>query len=423
MGSNYDCIICGCGISGLYAGLALQKKYPTWSIAILEKYKGVGGRTYSYSPPNNLDITWEMGAGRISTDHKMLISLIKKYHMGMIPLSDENMYKESDTELIQNPFTNEYVPLYFSILRMIPTEILQTKTLFEVLQGIYGLEKAHNIVKTFPYWAEIYSLRADLALHSFLEGEMNSSKNFFVLKEGFSELIHRLKKDFEEKGGDVLVRHNVLSVENGEVTMEVSDVKKKITTTKKIKKIQYNKICIFALHVDAIRKIKGICQMPMLKYVKTSPLFRIYAIFPKPVWFAGLDRVITNERPRYIIPVNPDKGVIMISYTDGDDTNYYHKIYSKEGDEGLQVAVMKDVRKLFPEISIPEPTFFKGHYWETGASYWQPGSYNVEEESKKSINPFPNIYICGESFSLRQAWVEGALEQTQLCIDKILSRN
>jgi len=423
MGSNYDCIICGCGISGLYAGLALQKKYPTWSIVILEKYKGVGGRTYSYSPPHDLDITWEMGAGRISGDHKMLIDLIKKYHLGMIPLSEGNMYKDNDTELIQNPFTSQYVPLYFSILRVIPTEILQTKTLFEVLQGVYGLEKAHTIVKTFPYWAEIYSLRADLALHSFLEGEMNSSKDFFVLKEGFSELIHRLKEEFEEKGGKVLVRHNVLSVENGEVTMEVSDVKKSITSRKRINKIQYNKICILALHADAIKKIKGVCRMPMLKYIKTSPLFRIYAIFPKPAWFAGLDRVITDERPRYIIPINPDKGVVMISYTDGDDTNYYNKIYSKEGDEGLQVAVMKDVRKLFPEISIPEPTFFKGHYWDTGASYWQPGSYNVKEESEKSINPFSNIYVCGETFSLRQAWVEGALEQTQLCIDKILSRN
>ena len=421
MSSNYDCIICGCGISGLYAGLALQKKYPKWSIAILEKYKGVGGRTYSYSPFHG--ITWEMGAGRISGDHKLLINLIKKYHLHMIPLSEGNMYKDNNTELIKNPFTDEYVPLYFLILRIIPIEILQKKTLFEVLHGVYGLEKAHNIVKTFPYWAEIYSLRADLALHSFLEGEMNSSKDFFVLKEGFSELIHRLKKDFEEGGGKVLVRHNVLSVENGEVTMEVSDVKKSITSTKKINKIQYNKICILALHADALRKIKGVSRMPILKYIKTSPLFRIYAIFPKPAWFAGLERIITDERPRYIIPVNPDKGVIMISYTDGDDTEYYHKIYSKEGDKGLQVAVMKDVRQLFPEISIPEPTFFKGHYWETGASYWQPGSYNVEEESEKSINPFSNVYICGETFSLRQAWVEGALEQTQLCIDNIISRN
>ena len=57
----------------------------------------------------------------------MLIDLIKKYHLGMIPLSEGNMYKDNNTELIQNPFTSQYVPLYFSILRVIPTEILQTK--------------------------------------------------------------------------------------------------------------------------------------------------------------------------------------------------------------------------------------------------------------------------------------------------------
>ena len=35
------------------------------------------------------------------------------------------------------------------------------------------------------------------------------------------------------------------------------------------------------------------------------------------------------------------------------------------------------------------------------------------------INPCYNIYTCGEGFSQKQAWIEGALETSELVIKKI----
>jgi hypothetical protein len=118
----------------------------------------------------------------------------------------------------------------------------------------------------------------------------------------------------------------------------------------------------------------------------------------------------------------------MISYTDGNDTNHYHSIWKKGGDKALQVAVMSDIRKLFPTYRIPEPKFFRGHYWDTGATYWQPGHYSPDIMSISSCHPLPlslpGVFVTGESFSTRQAWVEGALEQSKIClgiIDKCLA--
>ena len=34
-------------------------------------------------------------------------------------------------------------------------------------------------------------------------------------------------------------------------------------------------------------------------------------------------------------------------------------------------------------------------------------------------NPMPNIYICGENYSLNQSWVEGALETCDSCLKEI----
>ena len=63
---------------------------------------------------------------------------------------------------------------------------------------------------------------------------------------------------------------------------------------------------------------------------------------------------------------------------------------------------------------------FKQHHWYDGCTYWLPGTYNVEEESNKSLNPrpksMPNLFMCGESFAVKQCWVESALVQA----DKLL---
>ena len=112
----------------------------------------------------------------------------------------------------------------------------------------------------------------------------------------------------------------------------------------------------------------------------------------------------------------------MISYTDGDDTKQYMKIQSEKGDPALCKTILSDVRKLFPAYKIPDPVFFKSHPWETGCTYWIPGGYSVEFQSKAAVHPFPAkfpaVWLCGESWSLRQAWVEGALEQTEKMLEQ-----
>jgi monoamine oxidase len=411
-----DCIIVGAGISGIYAGLTLQKKYPNWKITILEKYKGLGGRTYTYSPPDFLNIHWEMGAGRISSAHTMIKSLIRKYNLTLIPLSSELSYKlNSKSPIEDNKFEKMIVPMFIQPLLSLPDEDKAKYTVYQLIQKIYGPSVAKELSSEFSYWAEMNLLRADIALESFTEGEMSFKNGFFVIKEGFSELISRMVASFKKAGGTILPRHTLEGVENID-GLTVLSVK---TDTDHVE--LKTKCCVLALHCDALRKIQGVRKIPQLRYVKSAPLFRIYAIFSSPVWFQDLPRLVTAERPRYIIPVG--KNVIMISYTDGDDTNDYAKVYNSEGDKALQKIVMSDIRKLFPEMNIPDPIFFKGHYWDTGASYWVPGTYIPEEESVKVCNGLlPNVYVCGESFSMKQAWVEGALEHTEMCM-KILMDN
>ena len=112
----------------------------------------------------------------------------------------------------------------------------------------------------------------------------------------------------------------------------------------------------------------------------------------------------------------------MTSYTDAEDARYWFKILEK-GEDVLQAAIMKELRITFPQYTIPDPIFFKAHPWYQGCTYWLPGNYSPQEMSKKIMNPLPNVYVCGESYSVgKQCWIEGALENADAMLELLDSK-
>jgi monoamine oxidase len=132
-----------------------------------------------------------------------------------------------------------------------------------------------------------------------------------------------------------------------------------------------------------------------------------------------------------MIPIDESKGTIMISYTDGADTMHYRKLVEKYGDESVELAdaVMSDVRRWWPGIRVPAPTYTKAHLWTAGCTYWQPlgkkESYvSADELMARTHRPYPRslpgVYVAGESYSAgNQCWVEGALETAEAVVKMI----
>jgi hypothetical protein len=153
-----------------------------------------------------------------------------------------------------------------------------------------------------------------------------------------------------------------------------------------------------------------------------EPLVRTYAVFPVKkgmAWFTGLPKVASKSLVRFFLPMNSSCGTAMISYTDGKDARKILKMLQDFGEEKTGDILVQTLRTMFPDKQIPDPLFFKAHPWTSGCTYWLPGEYSPEEESKKALKPFSHmdVYCCGESFSLRQAWMEGALEHADLLLD------
>ena len=231
-----------------------------------------------------------------------------------------------------------------------------------------------------------------------------------------SEIIQHMTDEFTTKGGLILQQIEVKRIQpenhNNTIILHCMEQCNKI----KNKRIFSSKSCIVALHSEAVKQIQGVSHLLVLKHLSMRPLVRMYAIFPihqRRSWFSDLSNIVTAPPIRYIIPIDPEKGIIMISYTDGTDAEYW----IKQQKDKVQTQVMKEIRSLFPDREIPDPIVFKVHAWTDGCTYWLPGDYNVEEESTKSLHPLPNLFMCSESFAVKQCWMESALEQADRLID------
>ena len=89
-----------------------------------------------------------------------------------------------------------------------------------------------------------------------------------------------------------------------------------------------------------------------------------------------------------------------------------------KSEQDILQMVSRELSLLFPHIRIPKPTYFKCHIWNIGCHHWKPGCDSKQMYAKLK-NPLPNVYIIGEAFSQKQAWVEGALETVHEIIDEL----
>jgi len=416
----FDYAIIGGGLAGLYVAREIAKKQPKASIAVFEKYRVFGGRVLTFREG---PYQWEAGAGRIHSSHTLVRSLLKQYKLKEVPIPSEVGWVETyGARLVPNEW-EQSLSSWLTEISKLPQEQLATHTLFEILTKIFGEAEAKRMVAPFPYYGEIYTLRADLAIESF-HGEMGTHDHYSVSPDGYDMLIGSLVDDCVNHGVQLQTHWDLKAAapEGGAIRLWFAEGSPSDKDARPVKEILAKK-AIFALHRDALAKINLFESWPLLKKVKMEPLHRIYAVFPKSndnkVWFEGLGKFVTPTPIRYFIPINPAKGITMISYTDGEDTKVWTDLaYGADPkNETLGFLLTQECRRLFPEKDIPYPIFLKSHPWDSGCTYWLPGQYNVKEASKESLQPFgsamPNIYVCGESFSLRQAWMEGALENTR----------
>jgi monoamine oxidase len=403
----YDIVIIGSGITGLYLAVELAKNKRR--VVVIEKEKDLGGRAFTFKQKfEGIDIQWEAGAGRISERHKHVRELMKRYKLTWAPIGGETAYIETYGSKEEPNVFETGIPIFIDTIAGLPAADLATNTIRELLTKIHGSAKAEEYLIHFTYRAEMDTMRADMALRLFVH-EFRDKENYGICVEGISAIIDGLRGEFEAKGGTILREHSCVSVAQEGKRGPVKIVCMKSGEIEPV--VMEGKRCILAVPVAALEHIKPFETWRPAKHLKMMPLLRFYGIFPKGDPWAT-KRIATATRIRYMIPGNPAIGSVQMSYTDSQDADFWKKRLDEVGEKAVGEEILGDLRRLI-RPDIPPPTFVRAHYWEHGATYWLPGSYDPVEESRAAYRPLANmpaVHLCGESFSVHQGWMEGGLD-------------
>jgi len=410
---NYDIIILGGGISGLFLAYKLSEE-DNRSVLLVEKADRYGGRIYTTT---NKQSTYEAGAARFHSSHSKLIQLIQELELSdsiyQLPSICKHILRNKERRY--QYATKNKLDLETLLVEAVSkkTEFenkhLHKITFFQYLISVFDYETAVFMKDAFGYDSEFLELNADAAIQMF-EGDLFSENNYSVLMGGFSQVIEKLVSILEE-------RNNVKMYNNCE--LESVDEKQIIIPQGKFK---FGKL-ICAIPPSALKQIDYFKDNEDLSAVKAIPLLRIYTKYPvknKKVWFSDIKRTTTDNYIRHIIPIDYESGLIMISYTDGDYVSMWEQLYSC-GEDVLIKHLHKEIKDLFKIPEPPEPEFLTFHLWNEGLHVWRPG-YKMNDMYPKIQQPNKSvpIFICGESFSKKQGWIEGCLET---CYDVINQLN
>ena len=370
----YDVIIVGGGIAGLFCALNLKNHL------LLESNDYLGGRIFTQKDPQ-----YECGAGRYNETHTLLVQLIKKYNMTPIQLSSDKLYIDGNNRKDIDKYFNQK-------MKKVLKNGSQDETFYDHCLKYYSKDEVDELMHIFGYTSEFLNMNAKDSIRVFKK----NVGRYYVVKEGFSELVRRMSLHVNYKK-----EHRVQHIREKNGIFEVDGF-----LCKRI---------IFAIPPDNIKQISYLKPIyPALESIKTNCLLRIYAIYPNK-WFEGLPTMTMDSFIRHIIPINAKTGLIMISYVDGIDAEVY---LTKKGElyKNILPKIQSELKRVFPDKDIIEPTYFKPHLWKIGDHAWKPG-YDSDKVAKMIINPANNVYICGEAYSHTQSWMEGGLESAKEVLD------
>lgn len=376
-------VIIGGGISGLYAATKLIKHSP---ITILEKSNRLGGCIRTYYEK---DLSYETGAGRFNKYHKLLFELIKEY--GLTAVQIINTQKTYIPVLCKNAKATLNVVLEYA--KNVPVKTLKSITFLQLCNTAVGFDKAQYLMKSFGYNAEFQIANAYASIRIF-EEDFKEDVEYYYCKEGLGELVKRMEERLLKNGAIILKNQSVTDISNDLVVTSTRGSIKASKIVLAVPKESLMKMSLFTLD-----------QKKILNTVTGVSLHRIYAKYEKP-WFDSISRTTTDLPLRQFIPINREKAIAMASYSDTHDADFWN-IYKKNGT--LEVELKKQLEMVFPKKKIPNSEWIRSYYWKNAVHAWNAGIDPIKIQ-KKMRHIHPNVVIIGESYSLRQGWIEGALE-------------
>lgn len=402
MHNKYDIIIVGGGISGLYSAYKILKMAPETKLLVLERYKKnwLGGRL-SNEMFQGVQVVTGAGVGRKEKDY-LLIDLLKELK---IPYG-EFQVSHNYAQTISPPCDTKKL---FNILKKQFKEHPVKKTFNEFALPILGPVMYKNFTICAGY-TDYENEDAGDTLFNY--GFEDNFGHWTALHIPWKLLVDTIAKKVGFK--NIRVSSNVNGIE------EVSPCNFVVHTEKDVS-YSCNKV-ILATTISSVQKL--LPSDPIYKQIHGQTFLRLYGKFTK----ASAD-IMKQYVPGYtvvpgplkkIIPMNAEKGVYMIAYTDNEDAkSLKERLENTPKNRDYFCDLLEDA------LGIPDGALnliaIKDFYWPIGTHYYEPlhGPFkNRKDFIKKAQNPMPGMLVVGEMISMNQGWTQGALESVEAVVTK-----
>jgi hypothetical protein len=402
----YDVIIIGGGISGLYSFYKIKQLYKNkYKCLLLEKDNRLGGRAGN-DDFHGAKVAIGAGILRKNKD-KLLINLCKKLK---VPLNEFTANINYDKIKNQIPIINiiKTISKLKSSMKTLPEKKKRNFTFKQYFISIFGKKYYDNFKKTLGYTDYENEDMEEVINHYGMEDNVSGWKGYGL---SWSLLIEKLVKCIGKKNIQVNT-----SVEK--IKLEKDDIYKITTNNKKY----YAKKIIIGTTIDTIKKL---VKNNIYNNIGGQPFLRTYGIFEKKCILTLKNAVnsttIVNSPLYKIIPINPDKGIYMIVYSDNKGALALKK-YAKNTTSNRKY-LSKMVSKSLGITPVCKLKDIKSFYWNIGTHYYKPLKNlkfkDRNEYIKMAQNPEKNMYVVGEMISHKQGWTEGAIESVENIVYKL----
>ena len=430
MSNIVDIIIIGGGIAGLYAAYQIKRiAPPNTTFLILEKNprQSLGGRAGNETF-YGANVVVGAGVGRKEKDHA-LIKLLK------------------DTKTHTSEFATSRIYVPRALFQ--PDDIMNT---IRTLKAEYNKRPEHyrHTKKSFKQFfidtlgdGEYRSFVISTGYTDFENADIYETLYHYGMDDNVSgwTAIHVPWKDlidslYQKIGGGS--RHFRFSTEvtrirkiedNPGCIFEVAT--STATPNTGNNKVYYANKVVVATTVDAVRRIVpgASARSSIYQQIQGQPFLIVYAKFDRESTeimkkYVTSFTVLQTGHLQKMIPMDPDKGVYMVAYSD----NQHARILKAKGAlENTRKNCEMYSKWAADALGIPASTplhiiAIKDYYWPIGTHYYEPLAKEYKTRSEfihKAQHPMKGMAVVGEMVSRDQGWVEGALES----VDKVITRD
>jgi hypothetical protein len=398
---QFDTVIVGAGVSGLYFANRYSQSGRKAPVAIFEKSNTFGGRIQTHQTNKGF---FDLGAARFnSIEHPILGALVKQYDLETLPF-------DPAIKLHQN----KKIP-YFNF----PT-LIEDKISFSAwIKGHYGEHFLDDLIAQTGY--DVLS-NGSLSFHEgsriinehpeTVEQEKNNWRKF---SNGFYSLTNKLYDCLVEQKFSLYFSHELISLQKIEGGHELV-----FFHEGRLLKV-YSTHVVLAVPKDALSQIS--CNIGLIQNVigsiQTVPLFKLLLCLDKKGWskFNEREVYLTTHLPLRRVYFSENKNEILI-YCDSESATYWHNEFHQYGKFKTLAKIRNNLAHLLemPLAEIPMPVEFYYRYWPHGVSF-------LNRHGKVDF-PFVDegLYLISDMFSSLSGWVEGALRNAKFVFDNYFSK-